>query len=74
MIKTRYQDDLLETYWTNKSANIATISKDEVSLLIPLENVAAFGKVLEDQKKESNIQAESAPDISRGNQSFIFQE
>ena len=74
MIKTRYQDDLLETYWTNKSADIATISKDEVSLLIPLENVAAFGKVLEDQKKESNIQAESAPDISRGNQSFIFQE
>ena len=72
MIKTRYQDDLLETYWTNKSADIGTISKDEVSLLIPIENVAAFGKVLEDQKKESNIQAESAPDISKGNQSFIF--
>ncbi len=72
MISTRYQDDLLETYWNNASGDVG-FGRDEVSLLIPVENIAAFGKVLEDQKKESNIQAESAPDISKGNRSFIFE-
>ena len=72
-ISTRYQDKLLKEYYTNASGDVG-FGRDEVSILIPIENIAAFGKVLEDQKKQSNIQAESAPDISRGNQSFIFQE
>ena len=76
VLRSRGMDDILKSYYTNRSGDISNelFGKDDFSVLIPIENIAAFGKVLEDQKKESNIQAESARDISKGNQSFIFQE